>query len=485
MTSNSYKSILKAISLFSGVQGLSILLNIGRAKLAALLLGPAGIGLNAIYNETRELIHSSTNLGMDTSGTREISKALGESDKEGGEERLHDAVMLTRSWSMIFAIAGFLLTFLLAEPISWLTFSDGSHAGGYRILSLAVAFSTLTCGELVVLRGLQRLKTVATVSIAHVIVGILTTIPVYYFWGIDGVAAALVLMTFSLAAVTMAFSYRIEKPRFCFRREHLAKGRTMLIIGLSLVVSGFISSGSKLAVQSYINSHGSLELVGLYKSGVTISLVYAGVVFASLDTDFFPRLASIFNDLEQRCVTVCRQMEMGLIVIFPIVICAIFAMPLLVPILLSNDFSPMVHMAQIAMIGLLFRAIYIPAAYTPLAAGESKIYLLVQLLSYISFAPAIIIGYELGGVTGTGVGLLVNHASEMVTDLIILKWRYKATVNRRLTLILTAFTAFTTVCYVITQQLHGTEYIIAGTLLSAASLAISGMMVRKRLKTKI
>ncbi|MCM1078062.1 MAG: oligosaccharide flippase family protein [Bacteroidales bacterium] len=483
MSSNSYKSILKAISLFSGVQGLNILLNIGRAKLAAIILGPAGIGLNAIYNEARELIHTSTNVGMDTSGVREIARAFGEKDKEGGEERLREAVMLTRSWSLLFAFAGFLLTFILSEPLSWMTFSDSAHAGGYRLLSLAVGFSTLTCGEMVVLRGIQKLKALATVSVMHVAAGLLTTIPVYYFLGIEGVVTALVLMTFSMAVMTMAFSYRMEKPRFCFRRKHLAKGRTMLIIGLSFVLSGFVASGSKLAVQSYINSHGSLETVGLYNSGVTLTLTYAVVVFASLDTDFFPRLASVFNNMEQRRVTVCRQMEMGLLLIFPTVVCAMFAMPLIVPILFSSEFSAVVPMAQIASAGLIFRALYIPAALIPLAAGESKMYLLLQALSYISFIPALIIGYELGGVTGTGVGLLVNHTMDIIVNLTCAGWRYKVSIDRRLAMMLAAFTVYTTVCYAMAQYLHGTAYVIAGTGLSVISAAISGLAVRKKLRS--
>lgn len=481
-TNTSYRSILKAISLFSGVQGLNILLNIGRAKLAAMLLGPAGIGLNAIYNEARELIHTSTNVGMDTSGVREISRAFGERDKEGGEERLHEAVTLTRSWSLLFALAGVLVTFLLAEPLSWMTFSDGGHAGGYRMLSLAVGFSTLTCGELVVLRGIQRLKALATVSVMHVVAGIVTTIPVYYFWGIEGVAAALVLMTGTMAVLTMAFSYRIERPRFNFRRDSLAKGRTMLVIGFSFVLSGFVASGSKLAVQSYINSHGSLDMVGLYNAGLTLTLTYAGVVFASLDTDFFPRLSSIFQDLAQRRTTICRQMEMGLLLIFPTVISAMFAMPLIVPVLFSSEFNAVVPMAQIASIGLLFRALYIPAALIPLAAGESKMYLILQGVSYISFVPALMIGYELGGVTGTGVGLLVNHTMDIIVNLICAKWRYKVSIDRRLAMMLAAFTVYTVACYAAAQWLHGTTYIIAGLLLAATSAAISGNAIRKRVR---
>ena len=63
------------MALFGSVQGLNIGLNLVRTKLVALFLGPAGVGLSSIYNETKELIHESTNMGMDQSGVREISVA--------------------------------------------------------------------------------------------------------------------------------------------------------------------------------------------------------------------------------------------------------------------------------------------------------------------------------------------------------------------------------------------------------------------------
>ena len=88
---SSYKKLLKVMTLFGSVQGLSIVMNLVRAKFAAELLGPAGVGLNSIYNETREFIHSTTNIGMDQSGTREIAR-------NSDTENLADSVTLTRSW---------------------------------------------------------------------------------------------------------------------------------------------------------------------------------------------------------------------------------------------------------------------------------------------------------------------------------------------------------------------------------------------------
>ena len=414
---SAYKRLLKVTTLFGSVQGLNILMNLIRAKLAAMLLGPAGIGLNSIYNETREFIHSTTNLGMDQSGTREIAKSTGAPD-------LEDSVTLTRSWIILLAVFGMLATAVFAYPLSWMLFSDGDHTWQIVALSPAVAFSTLTCGELTVLRGLQQMKTIAGVSVLHVVLGVLTTIPLYYIWGMDGIIGALVLMTLSLAIVTMIYSYRIHPPKFCFVKAFLAKGRQMLVLGMSFVIAGFIANLGKLAVKAYINVNGSLDDVGLYSAGLTLTLMISNVVFASLENEFYPRLSSIFTDKTQRYLAIVRQMKVGLAIITPITVVAIVLMPWIVPILLSDEFSTIVPMAQIASLGLIFRALYLPAALVPMAAGESKIYLLLQAVSYVSFVPAVILGYQFGGITGTGIGLLVNHFMDVVVNMAVLKWRY-------------------------------------------------------------
>lgn len=414
---SAYKRLLKVTTLFGSVQGLNILMNLIRAKLAAMLLGPAGIGLNSIYNETREFIHSTTNLGMDQSGTREIAKSTGAQD-------LADSVTLTRSWIILLAVFGMLATAVFAYPLSWMLFSDGDHTWQIVALSPAVAFSTLTCGELTVLRGLQQMKTIAGVSVLHVVLGVLTTIPLYYIWGMDGIIGALVLMTLSLAIVTMIYSYRIHPPKFCFVKAFLAKGRQMLVLGMSFVIAGFIANLGKLAVKAYINVNGSLDDVGLYSAGLTLTLMISNVVFASLENEFYPRLSSIFTDKTQRYLAIVRQMKVGLAIITPITIVAVVLMPWIVPILLSDEFSTIVPMAQIASLGLIFRALYLPAALVPMAAGESKIYLLLQAVSYVSFVPAVILGYHFGGITGTGIGLLVNHFMDVVVNMAVLKWRY-------------------------------------------------------------
>ena len=57
---NSYSHILKYTGLFGGVQVLGILVGLVRNKLVALILGPMGMGLLALFSSTIKLVGDST-----------------------------------------------------------------------------------------------------------------------------------------------------------------------------------------------------------------------------------------------------------------------------------------------------------------------------------------------------------------------------------------------------------------------------------------
>ena len=424
----STKQILKITTLFSGVQGLNILLNLVRTKLAALLLGPAGTGLNSIYNEMRELIHTTTNMGMDVSSVRELSQAY----EDGDIEKVREAVGLTRSWVMLLALVGMLICLVLAEPLSWLTFSDFSHASAYALLSPAIAFSTLACGEMAILKGTRRLRALAVISVVNVIAGIVTTIPLYYIWGMAGIVPALVLLTLALYVIVIAYSFRIYPLRLCFKAVSLRKGFPMLVVGTSFVLTGLVSHGTELAIRTYLNNVASLETVGLYAAGFTIVMTYGGMIFASLDNDYFPRLSGIFQDAEKRQETMNKQISVLLMLVIPLAIVLMLVLPVAVPLLFSSEFNAVIPMAQAATLALLYRAAYLPAAYMPLAAGDSRSFLCLETVSYIIVLACVITGYQLYGLMGTGIALAVSNLMDMIVNLLFVRLKYDVRVTKKI-----------------------------------------------------
>ena len=57
-----YGQVLKYTGIFGGVQGLNVIVSLVRNKLAAILLGPAGMGLVSLFNVTVAFISQATSL---------------------------------------------------------------------------------------------------------------------------------------------------------------------------------------------------------------------------------------------------------------------------------------------------------------------------------------------------------------------------------------------------------------------------------------
>lgn len=411
------KNILKTMTLFGGVEGLNLLLGLLRAKLAAMLLGPAGIGLNGIYNEAREFIHTTTNLGMDQSGTREIAKAQDVSDKDA-------AVILTRSWILMFAVLGTLFTLVFALPLSWMLFSDSDHVWQIMLLSPAVGFSTVTCGEHTVLRGMQRLRALAFVSVLSVVIGIVTTVPCYYLWGLEGIIPGIVFSTFCIMLMNMSVSYHYSKPVFTMSREHLNRGQKMISIGVSFMLAGLVAHAAMLFIQSVLNRIGGLDSVGFYNAAYSICFTYTGIIFASLSQDYFPRLSAVFSNKAERIDSVKRQALITFALSLPIAALMFLTMPWLIPLLLSDEFLPIVTIAQYAVLTLPFRAIYLPLAYLPLAAGDSKLYFGMETLSYLIMVGGVLTGYHFFGMPGLGYGLAIVNVMDMICAYVCARIKY-------------------------------------------------------------
>ena len=65
-----------------------------RNKLVAVILGPGGMGLVALFNSTlKKLVGDSTNMGVPTSGVKTIAEAYESTDRR----RLEESVCLIRS----------------------------------------------------------------------------------------------------------------------------------------------------------------------------------------------------------------------------------------------------------------------------------------------------------------------------------------------------------------------------------------------------
>lgn len=416
---NSYSHILKYTGIFGGVQGLNILVGVVRNKFAALFLGPSGMGLLSLFNSTVNLISSATNLGIPTTGVKMISEKYEESRRE-----VVDAVHSIRTYSLISATLGMLITILLGPLFDVSTFSWGNHTLHYVLLGPIVFFTVLAGGETAILKGTRQLRALAFSSSFLALFSLLVSVPIYWQWGESGILAVLFLLALCQWALCFRYAVRYYPLRFDFSKASLCKGIPMIRLGLAFVLAGFMNSGAEFLIRAYLNHTADLELVGLFNAGVTIVIVYAGMVFSVMESDYYPRLSAIKEQGSKLNLCVNRQLEINVLLMGPIIMAIILCLPIIIPLLYDSKFMGMLRMTQIAALSMLFKAVYLPIEYLPLSRGESRYFLVQETLATLLLISCQLMGFEWNGLTGLGAGIVVAYAIEAIAVIIFSRWHY-------------------------------------------------------------
>ena len=409
-TGRNYGHILKYTGIFGGVQGLNILIGLVRNKIVASLLGPAGMGLISLFNSTVNFVSQATNMGISFSAVRHVSELF----DTGDEERIAHFIKVVRAWSLLTALLGMLVCMVAGPVLSDYTFAWGDHTLHFIMLAPAVGITAICGGETAILKGARQLRPLAMIQLAMVFLSLIITVPIYYTFGQTGIVPVMVLMALATLLLTLRYSYRIYPLRLKGAQGILGEGMEMVRLGVAFVMAGVLGSGAEMLVRSYLNVHGDLDMLGFYNAGFMLIVTYAGTVFSAMETDYFPRLSAICYDREQMTLMVNRQIEVSFLMMAPMIVMLIIALPLLIPMLFTSEFMPVVAMAQVAAFSMYIKAVSLPIAYITLARGDSLAYLFLEAVYDVLLVVLMIVCYEEWGLTGTGIALALSYLIDII-----------------------------------------------------------------------
>lgn len=473
---NSYKHIFKYTGLFGGIQGLNILVGLVRNKIIALLLGPEGVGLISIYNTASTLLQNSTNFGLQMSGVRSISRAYDMGDQELTQKHIR----ILRAWSLFAALLGFFVCILLSGLLSRWAFSSGDYTIRFMLLAPAVAMAAIAGGETAILKATRHLKQLARTSVIGVLCALLVSVPLFYEFGNDGIIPSIIILAFIQMMLAIVYSYRYYPPCLSFSKSEFLEGKHMITLGTAFVVAGIFGSGAEFAIRSYLSDM-SVSLAGLYNAGYMITMTYAGMVFAAMETDYYPHLSAVCNDPVKMNGAVNRQIEVSLTIVAPMLVALMILLPIVIPLLFSGKFVPVIGMAQIAVLAMYFRALNLPIAYIMLAKGDSMSYMLMELVYDILIVLTVIFGYSNWGLDGTGVALALAGFVDCVCVAGYCCWKYDLVVSHRLVNDFIIQLSIGILALIVCKTLTGWAGWICGAVMILASVYVSMRMLRRRM----
>ncbi|MBQ3325380.1 MAG: oligosaccharide flippase family protein [Muribaculaceae bacterium] len=398
--------ILKAMGIFGGVQVLNILCSVIRTKLVALWIGPLGVGLFGLFNQALEMINIATNLGVRNSSVRDISQAV----EKRAPSLIARIITVVRRWSLWLGLGGALITIAIAPFLSRISFGDYNHVWSFVALSIAVLFMALTNGEYAVLQGLSRLKRLARVTVSGTVGGLLISIPLFYFLREDSVLPSIV--AYALCVVVAAFVLKDKEypAAQITRHDTLTMGAGFIKLGVYMTLGSFVAMIASYAFVSWLNNYSGTEMVGFYQAGYTLIDKYAGLVFAALGMEFYPRLARVADSACKIRVYVSHEINIAFMVLTPCLLAFILLRYQLVWLLYSDEFHVIVTYISWGVVGTVLRAMSWCIAFVMLAKGDGKVFLITESISAAMGLALNILCFVNWGVDGLGYAYFAWYA---------------------------------------------------------------------------
>ncbi len=456
------KKSLKATSLFGGVQVFGIVTSIVRSKLVALLIGPVGIGIVELYSSTIRLIGSFTDFSLQVSSVRDVSIA----SKSGDRQKLNKVVNVLMKIGWITGLLG-LLVCLLGSPFwSKLTFGDYSYTFSFALLSIILLINQLQKVRSVILQGTENYRYLAYSSFLGNLLGLFTTIPIYYFMGIDGIIPVLIITAITAYWLTKYYSSKIKinKNSTSFVSA-LKEGKFMLRQGFLISINYLFSALVFYVLRIFITDRGGVSELGLYAAGFAVINSYVGLVFQAMSQEYYPRLSSLSEQKDLLNQAVNNQIYLSLLILGPLVFVFLFFSDYILMLLYSDKFVDATQFMAFSMLGVLFQASSWCMSFTLLAKGDNKIFLISETVSKTQRIATDILFYFIWGLAGIGLSFIVSYIIYTIQCAYVCHKRCNLVLEKRNLLL--QFTLFVIGCVIIflTMKLPVYAKIVTGVVI--------------------
>lgn len=436
---NSFKNILKGTFAFGGVQVFQILVNLVRGKFVAMFLGPDGMGISSLYTSACNTLTQFSSMGLNLAITKEIASVRDD------ENALQQTIQVARRLVMVTSLFGAFLCIVLSPFLSKWTFGTNGYTIPFAVLSLMVFFTLQGKLEYSILQGMHAVKRLSYSSLVGASVGLVLGVPLYYFFGVEGIVPALVILaisTYIYFRLSVRKTIVVEKMKVSLR-QHKTLVRSLLLMGFILMASDLIGTLVTYLINLVIREFGSEENVGLYQSANSITNQYVGLVFSAMAMDYFPRLAAVKNDHRTMSEVVDRQHAVVSLIVAPLVCLLILTAPLIIRLLLTEEFLSVVPLVRWMGLAIVFRAIAYPMGYISFAHDNKKVFfwtegvfgnvlnLVISCLMYLEF-----------GLVGMGMGMVLTEIISIIAYICITGHFYSYRMSGKTVRILTCYSLF-------------------------------------------
>jgi O-antigen/teichoic acid export membrane protein len=390
--------MLRATAVIGGSNVVATFIRIVRTKVFAICLGPAGMGLVGLYTSVMSTATTLAEMGVGSSGVRQIAEANGDENKMAG------TLFSLRAVTAVLGIIGALLLVFLSRTISRRVFGNFDYAIPLAVLSVGVLFQIISDSQMALLNGLRRVGDLARINVIGSAIGTFFAIIIVWVKGEHAIAWAVIIPVLSALACSSWFVKGIRLPR---RRPPWKELKTevlsLLRIGLAFMVTGLMMTGALLLTRMIFVERLGLVATGLFQAAWGIAVTNIDFILNAMGIDFYPHLTScVKRDQPMGNRLVNEQMEVALLLGGPLIIGMLsFAGPL-IHVFFSGRFVLATELLRWLVLGSVLKLVSWPISFLILAQGWAVAYMVAEFVWCFSYVILIYAGSTRFGVNSAG-----------------------------------------------------------------------------------
>jgi PST family polysaccharide transporter len=404
----SYRQILRATTITGTASVINVLVGLIRMKFAAVLLGPAGIGVLSLLQNAVSAATVIASLGTSNSGTRQIAEAAAQDDWP----RVANSRTALFLGTLALAGIGALAFWNLREVLSDWAFGSADYARQFGWLAAAVALAVASGAQAALLNGLRRIGDLARVSVFSAMAS--TVLGVAALWILGGKGIVVFILSAPLANFLLGHWYVSKLPGSgtggLRMREVSKEWLSFARLGAVFMLAGVAGSLAQLLVRVFVQRELSSAALGHFQASWTLSMTYIGFVLQAMGADYYPRLAGIVRDHKEANRVVNEQTEVAILLAGPILLAMSAFAPWILRLLYSSAFEDAAIVLRWQVLGDALKVASWPLGYLLLAAGAGRAYLFSETLAMTMLAAVASALLPVVGLRATGMAFLAMYA---------------------------------------------------------------------------
>lgn len=402
---------LTGTTLLNGIAVLTRLLTaLVLNKVLAVMVGPHGYGVIGQFQSFASMVVAFASAPV-TNGVVKYTAEFG-----GQKTRQHEVWRTAATLGLIVSLATSLLLLVFQRPLAMWSIADAGRSWLVVLLAVALAFMVLNALLIAILNGLKQLRSLVLANIAGSLISALTAIGLVSLHGLNGALAALAISQSLAFVVTLLIFRRAVRAslRSLFGRLDPALSRGLGRFAIMGLTSAITIPLAQMLMRDHLADSFGWSTAGLWQALWKISETHLLLLTSTLSVYFLPRFAEIQDPNELR-----RELRRGLAFVTPLVLTTSALLFLgrndIVELLLSERFLPMLDAFGYQLLGDVLKVISLVPAYTMLSHGQTKVYVVTEVLFAVLLTSLTVWFSDSMGLRGAALGYALTYAIYGVT----------------------------------------------------------------------